>query len=132
MPDGFMGGLTLTTTANMQAIWMLPALTDVALWARMKFKAGKSRSLIIKKGKTTDRFSLRVQNEEIHLITKSQKCIGNGLMQVCSTETTSKGLIVTQVEDGPKKINRSNLPVKYKAWLYQHALLPRLYRILRI
>jgi hypothetical protein len=33
---------------------------------------------------------------------------------------------VTQVEDGLKKIDRSNLTGKYKAWLYQHALLPRL------
>ncbi|XP_060556916.1 uncharacterized protein LOC132717462 [Ruditapes philippinarum] len=31
-----------------------------------------------------------------------------------------------QVEDGLKKIDKSNLPGKFKAWLYQHALLPRL------
>ena len=31
-----------------------------------------------------------------------------------------------QVEDGLKKIDRCGLPGKFKAWLYQHALLPRL------
>jgi len=62
---GFMDDLTLTTPTHVQARWMLTALTDFASWARMKFKAVKSRSLIIKKGKTTDRFVLRVQNEEI-------------------------------------------------------------------
>ena len=66
---GFMDDLTLTTPTHVQARWMLTALTDVASWARMKFKAVKSRSLIIKKGKTTDRFVLRVQNEEIPSIT---------------------------------------------------------------
>jgi len=74
---GFMDDLTLTTPTHVQARWMLTALTDVALWARMKFKAVKSRSLIIKKGKTTDRFVFRVQNEEIPSITKNPiKCLG--------------------------------------------------------
>ena len=38
---GFMDDLTLTTTTHVQARWMLTALTDVASWARMKFKAAK-------------------------------------------------------------------------------------------
>ncbi|KAH3886929.1 hypothetical protein DPMN_010942 [Dreissena polymorpha] len=53
---------------------MLTALKDVTSWARMKSKAAKSRSLIIKKGKPTDRFTLKVQ---IPLIMKSPiKCLG--------------------------------------------------------
>ncbi|OOZ38980.1 hypothetical protein [Solemya elarraichensis gill symbiont] len=31
-----------------------------------------------------------------------------------------------QVQDGLKKIDSCGLPGKFKAWLYQHALLPRL------
>ena len=57
--------------------WMLNALTDVASWARMRFKAAKSRSLIIKKGKTTATFKLNVQNEEITSIVENPiKCLG--------------------------------------------------------
>ncbi|XP_052268193.1 uncharacterized protein LOC127869579 [Dreissena polymorpha] len=37
----------------------------------MKLKAVKSRALVIKKGQTTERFKLHVQNEEIPLIVKS-------------------------------------------------------------
>jgi len=45
-------------------------LTDVATWAR-------SRYLVIKKGRTTERFKLHIQNEEIPSIMKSPiKCIG--------------------------------------------------------
>ena len=62
---GFMDDLTLTTATHVQARWMLAALTDVASWVRMKFKAVKSRSLVIKTGQTTERFKLYVQNEEI-------------------------------------------------------------------
>jgi hypothetical protein len=72
-----MDNFTLTTTTHVQARWMLTALTDVVSWARMKFKAAKSRSLIIKNGKTTDKFILRGQNEDIPSITKSPiKCLG--------------------------------------------------------
>ena len=45
---GFMDDLTLTTATHVQARWMLAALTDVASWEWMKFKAVKSRSLVIK------------------------------------------------------------------------------------
>ena len=55
----------LDTTTHVQARWMLNALTDVASWAWMKFKAIKSRSLVMMKGKVTDRLVLRMQNEDI-------------------------------------------------------------------
>jgi len=123
---GFMDDLTLTTTTHVQARWMLTALTDVASWARMKFKASKSRTLIIEKGKTTDIFTLRVQNEEIPSIMKSPtKCLGKWFDASLQDRDKVKNL-VTQVEDGLKKIDRSNLPGKYKARLYQHAQLLRL------
>jgi len=123
---GFMDDLTLTKPTHVQTRWMLTALTDVASWARMKFKAVKSRSLIIKKGKTTDRFVLRIQNEEIPPITKNPiKCLGKWFDAVLADKDNLKKL-ENQVEDGLKKIYRSNLPGKFKAWLYQHALLPRL------
>jgi len=120
---GFMDDLTLTTTTHVQARWMFTALTDVASWARMKSKAVKSRSLIIKKGNPTDRFTHRVHNEEIPSIMKSPiKCLGKWFDASLQDRDNVKKL-VTQVEDGLKKID---LPGKYKAWLYQHALLPRL------
>ena len=58
---------------------MLNALTDVASWSRMKFKACKSRSLnIMKKDNTTDRFVLRPQNEDIpSILNNPYKCLGN-------------------------------------------------------
>ena len=55
---------------------MLTALTVVATWARMKFKPAKSRYLVTKKGKTTERFKLHIPNEEIPYIVKSPiKCL---------------------------------------------------------
>ncbi|XP_052224708.1 uncharacterized protein LOC127840340 [Dreissena polymorpha] len=123
---GFMEDLTLTTTTHVQARWMLTALTDVASWGRMKFKAAKSRSLVIKKGQTTERFKLYVQNEEIpSIVTSPIKCLGKWFDASLQDRDNVKNL-KQQVEEGLKKIDRCGLPGKFKAWLYQHALLPRL------
>ena len=123
---GFMDDLTLTTATHVQARWMLAALTDVASWGRMKFKAIKSRSLVIKKGQTTERFKLYVQNEEIpSIVANPIKCLGKWF-DVSLHDRDNVRKLERQVEDGLKKIDRCGLPGKFKAWLYQHALLPRL------
>ncbi|XP_052217978.1 uncharacterized protein LOC127835582 [Dreissena polymorpha] len=114
---GFMDDLTLTTTTHVQARWMLTALTDVASWGRMKFKAAKSRSLVIKKGQTTERFKLYVQNEEIpSIVTSPIKCLGKWFDASLQDRDNVKNL-KQQVEEGLKKIDRCGLPGKFKAWL---------------
>ena len=46
-------------------------------WARMKFKPAKSRCLVIKKGKVTQRFTLKIQGEQIQSIVNNPiKCLG--------------------------------------------------------
>ena len=123
---GFMDDLTFTTATHVQARWMLAALTDVASWGRMKFKTVKSRSLVIKKGQMTERFKLYVQNEEIpSIVANPIKCPGKWFDASLHDRDNVRKL-ERQVEDGLKKIDRCRLPGKFKAWLYQHALPPRL------
>ena len=123
---GFMDDLTLTTATNVQARWMLAALTDVPLWGQMKFKAVKSRSLVIKKGQKTERFKLYVQNEEIpSIVANPIKCLGKWFDASLHDRDNARKL-ERQAEDGIKKIDRCGLPGKFKACLYQHALPPRL------
>ena len=47
----------------------------------------------------------------------------------CQTRTASTG---KQVEECLKKIDKSGLPGKYKCWIYQHGLLPRLMWLLTV
>ena len=123
---GFMDDLTLTTANYVQARWMLAALTDVASWWRMKFKAVKSRFLFIKKGQTIERFKLYVQNEEIpSIVTNPIECLGKWFDASLHDRNNVRKL-ERQVENGLKKIDHCGLPGKFKAWLYQHGLLPRL------
>ncbi|XP_052238637.1 uncharacterized protein LOC127849934 [Dreissena polymorpha] len=123
---GLMDDLTLTTTKHVQARWMLTALTDVTSWGRMKFKAAQSRSLAIKKGQETERCKLYVQKEEIpSIVTSPIKCMGKWFDASIQDRDNIKKL-EQQVGKGLKQIDRCGLPGKFKAWLYQHPLLPRL------
>ena len=123
---GFMDDLTLTTVTHVQARWMLAALTGVASWGGIKFKAVKSRSLVIKKGQTTERFKLYVKNEEIpSIVANPFKCLGKWF-DASLHDCDNVRKLEQQVEDGIKKIDPCGLPGKFKAWLYQHDFLSRL------
>lgn len=49
-----MNDLKFIKTMHIQASWVLTALTDVASSTRIKFKAAKSRSLVVKKRQTSN------------------------------------------------------------------------------
>ncbi|XP_060084535.1 uncharacterized protein LOC132563801 [Ylistrum balloti] len=123
---GFINDLTITTTTHVQARWTLSALDEVVNWARMKFKLKKSRCMIIKKGRLTKQFIIRVQGEEIPSITDNPvKCLGRWYD---NTPFDKKNVrkVEEQVTEWLKRIDKSGLQGKYKAWLYQHGVLPRL------
>ena len=119
-----MDDMTITASSHIQARRVLTALDDSVTWARMKFKARKSRSLIIYKGRVTDRFSLSVQGEVIpSILDHPVKCLGKWFdSSLQDREHISQ--IKTQVEEGLRKIDQTGLPGKFKCWLYQHGLLP--------
>ena len=121
LPDerlaGDSGMTTLTTITHAQARWMLTALTDVASWGRIKFKAAKSRFLVIKKGQTTERFKLYIMNEEIlSIVTSPVNCLVKWF-DASLHERDNIRKLEQQAEDGLNKIVRCGLPRKFKDWL---------------
>lgn len=89
---------------------MLTALSDTVTWARIKFKAIKSRCLIIRDGKTTKRFKLHVQEEEISsIVDKPIKCLGKWF-DASLGDTNNVQQIRQQLLDGLKTIDKTNLP----------------------
>ena len=125
IPDrGFMDDLTITT--HIQARRVLGAMEETATWARMKFKPAKSRCLVIKKGKVTQRFTLKIQGEQIQSIVNNPiKCLGKWYDCTLKDVNNSR-----QLERDPTEklvnINKTGLPGKFKAWIFQHGLLTRL------
>ena len=123
---GFMDDLTVTTTTHVQARWILTALEETATWARMQFKPRKSRYLVIKKGSSTERFNLSIQGESIPPIQDNPiKCLGKWFDSSLNDKTNVSKMKI-QLQTGLKQIEKSGLPGKFKAWLFQHGLLPRI------
>ena len=92
----------------------------------MKFKPNKSRYLVIKKGVSTERFNLTIQGENIPAIQNNPiKCLGKWY-DASLKDQNNINRIKTQLHTGLKQINTSGLPGKFKMWLFQHGLLPRL------
>ncbi|XP_052268375.1 uncharacterized protein LOC127869754 [Dreissena polymorpha] len=124
---GFMDDLTITTESHIQARWILSALEDVVSWARMAFKPRKSRFLILRRGKVWQKITLRVQGEDIpSLIDNPIKCLGKWFDTTLGDSRNNTERIRQQLRNGLAKIEGTGLPGKFKAWLFQHGLLPRL------
>jgi len=123
---GFMDNLTVTTTTITQARWVLQAMDETATWARMKFKPAKSRCLVIKKGQLTKKFTLEIQGEEIPSIVGNPiKCLGKWYDDTLKDVNNSRRL-QQQTTERLVNIDKSGLPGKFKVWIFQHGLLPRL------
>ena len=122
---GFMDDLTVTTTTLVQARWVLQALEDTVSWARMKFKPKKSRYMVIKKGRVTSRFKLKVQGEEIpSIVDNPVKSLGKWYDETLGDAVNKKN-VENQVTEWLNRVDKTGLPGKFKAWVYQHGFLPR-------
>ncbi|CAC5407387.1 unnamed protein product [Mytilus coruscus] len=126
-PSGraFMDDMTISTKTVIEARWTLQELDKMSTWARMKVKPSKYRSLVVKNGKVKEE-RFKIGDEIIPTVSqKPVKCLGkwfnNNLSDRLRVEDTYK-----QLEDWLKAVDKSGLPGKYKAWIYQHGILPRL------
>ncbi|XP_063050108.1 uncharacterized protein LOC134444859 [Engraulis encrasicolus] len=122
----FMDDLTVTTTSVPGCRWILQGLEHLINWARMNFKPAKSRSLVVKKGKVSEKFRFSIGDTQIPSVgEKPVKSLGK--IYDCTLRDTA-ALQATTEELGTwlTAVDKSGLPGKFKAWLYQHGILPRL------
>ncbi len=122
----FMDDLTVTTTSVPGRRWLLQGLERLITWARMSFKPAKSRSLVLKKGKVTDRFRFTLGDTQIPSVSeKPVKSLGKlftgNLKDTAARQGTSDDLDMWL-----SAVDKSGLLGKFKAWMYQHGILPRL------
>ena len=122
----FMDDMTVTAKTVTEGRWMLEDLSRVITWARMKFKPAKSRSLVLKKGKVDNRYRFRVGEETIPTVSeKPVKSLGKWFDSTLR-DTQNNKAVLDQVAEWMLKVEKSGLPGKYKAWCFQHGVLPRL------
>ncbi|KAL3991499.1 leucine-rich repeat-containing protein 16 [Sarotherodon galilaeus] len=92
----------------------------------MRFKPTKSRSLVLKKGKVTEKYLFSLGTIKIpSLIEAPVKSLGKvfnrSLKDAASIQATNEDL-----ETWLSSVDKSGLPGKFKAWIYQHGILPRI------
>ena len=118
----FMDDLTVATTHSVQTRWLL---WTVVRWARMKFNASKSRSLVLNKGKSSNRVRFKVDGELIpSLSEKSIKCLGK-IFDETLKDCNNVRNTTQQLDKWLETVDKCDLPGKYKVWCYQYGILPR-------
>ena len=91
----------------------------------MTAKPEKCRSLVIYKGKVLDK-QIKIKEKPVtQLQDKSIKYLGKSYNANLDEKEQMKA-IESQVIGDLKKVDRCRLPGRYKAWMLQYMLLPRL------
>ncbi|XP_067280778.1 uncharacterized protein [Pseudorasbora parva] len=122
----FMDDLMVTTPHEPGGRWILKGLEEMTSWARMCFKPAKSRALVLKKGKVSNKFSFTLGKTQIPSITdKPVKSLGK-VFDCSLKDTAAIHAPNIELEGWLAAVDKSGLPGKFKAWIYQHGILPRI------
>ena len=104
---------------------LMKRLDELIIWARMKFKAKKSRSLSLRKGVLNDRVTFIIGGENIPRIADQPiRSLGRQYTASLSDKEIGKTTL-QQLSAGLAKIDSSQLPGKYKVWCFNFTLYPR-------
>ena len=123
---GFMDDLSAMTTNVMAGNLVLSELDKVLAWARMKPKAPKSRSCVIKSGRSMNVAPFTVRGEVIPSIQSNPvKTLGR-IIDGSLTDRKSRGELFKKVVDGLVLIDRSVLTGVMKLFTYQFVFLYRI------
>lgn len=112
-----MDDLTVTTKSVPRCRWILKGLEEMISWARMSFKPTKLRSLVLKKGKVTDKYFFSQGTIKIPSLTDAPvkslgKVFNYSLKDIASIQATNEDL-----ETWLAVVDKSGLPGEFKACL---------------
>ncbi|XP_060552477.1 uncharacterized protein LOC132713820 [Ruditapes philippinarum] len=117
----FRDDMTITAKSYVEGRWQ--DIGEIITWARMRFKPAKSRSMNLRKGVIQDSARYRVYDQHIPTVKeKPVKCLGKWYRG----DKESKADTESQLKGWLKQVEKCGLPGKFKAWIYQHDILPRL------
>ena len=121
----FMDDIASTTETVPQTRYLLSSTDSKLKWAGLSARAKKCRSLVIIKGKVKKRL-LKIGGEMITPIQdQPTKHLGKLYNEKLNEKDQIEHVTKTVVAD-LKKIDLCKLPGRYKAWIVQHMMMPRL------
>lgn len=92
----------------------------------MRFKPEKSRSIVLKRGKVTNRFHFFLGGTQIPTVTeKPVKSLGK-TFDCSPKDAASIRATAEQLESWLTIVDKSGLPGKFKVRVYQHGIRPRI------
>ena len=120
-----MDDITTTTETIVQTSYLLDKLVRKLHWAGLYEKVEKCRALVIVKGEVSSR-KIMIQGKPIQSIQDEPvKFLGKWYNANLNEKAQIDG-IVKGVKEDLKKVEKCRLPGRYKAWMVQHMLMPRL------
>ena len=92
----------------------------------MKFRPAKSRSFVMKKGRTADKFRFSIAGTMIPTLSECPvKSLGK-IFDTTLRDTNAVRAAVGDLELWLTRVDKSSLLGRFKAWIYQHTVLPRI------
>lgn len=122
-----MDDITVTPTSVPRYRWLLQGLKWLITWARMSSKPAKSRFLVLRKGKVAGQFCFTLGDTKI--LSVSEKPLKSlGKMVTSNLKDTAAGQSISDDLHTwlSAVVDKSGLAGKFKAWIYQHGILPHL------
>ena len=121
----FMDDIATRTENLVQTKYLLDKLVEKMKWAGLSIKPEKSRSLVIIEGKVSSK-TPSIEGVPITSITeKNIKYLGKVYNSSLNEQDQARE-VLQELNKGLQKIERALLPGRYKAWMFQHMLLPRI------
>ena len=93
---------------------------------QQKFNHFESRSFVMKKRRTADKFRFSIAGTMIPTLSECPvKSLGK-IFNIILRDTNDVRAAVGDLELWLARVDKSGLPSRFKAWLYQHVVLPRI------
>ena len=109
-----MDDIIVTTSSVIGCKWIVWGLEKLIVWARIRFKPGKSRSLVLQKGKIKSMARFSIAGKFILTVTeKPVKTLGKWFDSSTKDQAAIKR-IGSDLDDWLRKIDKSGLPSKFK------------------
>ena len=122
----FMDDTTIVLNRRQIVQRVLDKLNDLLLWCRMALKPAKSRSLSLTRGKVRSDVYFTVGGQRIPTVSEEPvKSLGRVFDELLR-DKNQEAATVNKMTDGLNAIARAPLQGRFKVWLLQFVLLPRL------
>ena len=121
----FMDDIATRTENLVQTKYLLDKLVGKLRWAGLSIKPEKSRSLVIIDGKVSYKTPF-IEGVPVTSITEKPIRYLGKLYNKTLNEQEQAREVFAELKQGLKKIEKEVIPGRYKAWMFQHMLLPRI------